>query len=247
MAFRAHLPPAWRVTRRGLMTMLAAVLASPLAGCGVLPRKSYRFRMTVEVETPEGLTSGSSVYQVTAGNTPALLPDEHKRDWAVKGEAALIDLPDGKLLAVILRTRNGSRPDLARMSMAAFDPAFRNDIVESAGRIISGHDALTKAEVGPADYPILLLFEDPTKAASAKQVDPIDPGSSERFPYKLHRISVERTDDAVTSGIVRKLTWLPRQHGALLQVPFSQYPPAGTPLPAAANLTEHDFSQGMVR
>jgi hypothetical protein len=230
------------------MTMLAALLATPLAGCrgGLIP-KTYRFRMTVEVETPDGLKSGSSVYQVTAGNTPALLPDEHKRDWSVKGEAMLIELADGKILAAILRTRNPSRQDLAQMSMAALDPAFRNDIVESAKRIASGHDALAKAEVSPADFPILLLFDDPTKAASAKQVDPIDPGSSERFPYKLHRVFIERTDDAVTSDIVRELTWLPRQHGALLQVPFSQYPPAGTPLPAAANLTEHDFSQGMVR
>jgi hypothetical protein len=50
------------MARRGALGLLAGTVAALLSGCGSFFRSgSYRFRMTVEVETPEGVRTGSSV------------------------------------------------------------------------------------------------------------------------------------------------------------------------------------------
>jgi hypothetical protein len=45
----------------GLMIGASAVL---LSGCRLLDNPKYRFKMTVEVETPEGVKTGSSVMEI---------------------------------------------------------------------------------------------------------------------------------------------------------------------------------------
>ena len=146
-----------------------------LSGCDLLPHR-YRFKLTIEVATPQGVRSGSSVYQVWAARMPALLPNERKRDWVVKGEAVAVDLPNGQTLFALMRTGNLYRSDLALMSMAALDTAFKNDVVESAGRLAWGFSVHHKAEVQPNDYPLLVVFADNLVPASAKQVDPKSKG-----------------------------------------------------------------------
>lgn len=47
------------MTRRGLIGVLTGLVsASALAGCGFFGGSSYNFKMTVEVETPEGVKTG---------------------------------------------------------------------------------------------------------------------------------------------------------------------------------------------
>jgi hypothetical protein len=59
-----------RVTRRRAISLLTGAAAVGLAGCGLIgSRASYRFRMTVDVQTPQGIRSGSSVNRL--GRAPA--------------------------------------------------------------------------------------------------------------------------------------------------------------------------------
>jgi hypothetical protein len=229
------------------MAMLTGALTIPLAGCGGLFPNKYRFKLTVDVDTPSGSRSGSSVYQVTASNSAGVLPEERKRDWAVKGEAAAVELPNGQLLLSLLRTTNPKRQDLALMSMAAFDPAFRNDVVESAKRISDGDGTRTKAQLDSSEYPLLVLFENPADKTSIREINPAGLASDLGAGYAIRGIAVELTGDAVTDGLSRRLPWLASQQGALIKIPFSEYPPPGVPLPVAARLTERDFSQGTVQ
>lgn len=64
------------MARRTILAGLAGGMAALLAGCGLLGGNKYRFRMTVEVDTPQGLRSGSSVYEVSAWNSPKIRPDD---------------------------------------------------------------------------------------------------------------------------------------------------------------------------
>ena len=222
------------------LVVLGCILSTLLTSCGFIAPHRYRFRLTVQVQTPDGLRRGSSVYQVAAANLPALLPDEHKRDWSVKGDAVAVNLPDGRTLFALMRTRNAFREDLALMSLAALDPKFKNDVVESAGRVALGFSTNQKADVRPGDFPLLVVFENNADPRSAKEVDPAGRGSLGPG-YGSIRITVERTGDPVTRGIETRLPWLAAHHGALLHVPFKDYPPPGTPLPIAARITESDF------
>ena len=201
------------MTRRGVLGLLTAALM--LGGCSEMFPHKYRFRMTVEIDTPQGLRRGSSVYQVWANDTTAVLPEEAKRDWGVKGEAVAVDLPGGGTLFALLKTVNPMREDLARMSMAALDPAFNNDIVESAGRIADGNHIRSPAEVAPSDYPMLVKFDDIADPKSVKRVEPTNLAAAFGPGVRLKRITVEVTDDNVTTGIAKTLKWLPMHKGSL--------------------------------
>ena len=199
--------------------MLAAVLT--LGGCAEMFPNKYRFRLTVEVDTPQGLRSRSSVYEVWANGITAALPEEAKRDWGVKGEAVPVDLPNGRTLFALLKTVNPMREDLAQMSMVALDPAFNNDIVESAGRISQNSGVRANADVPPSDYPLLVMFRDIVDPKSVERVDPADLASAFGPGVRLKRLTVEVTDDDVTMGIEKRLGWLPAHRGTLKPRPPS--------------------------
>ena len=96
------------MTRCGVFGLFAAALA--LDGCSKILPNEYRFRMTVEVQTPQGLKTGSSVYEVSARKHVALTSEEAERSAGVRGEALVVDLPGGPLF-VLLKTPQGSAHD----------------------------------------------------------------------------------------------------------------------------------------
>jgi hypothetical protein len=224
------------------LLIFACVATTLLGGCALIMPHRYRFKLTVEVQTPDGLRRGSSVYQVSAANLPAVLPNEAKRDWSVRGEAVAVDLPDGRTLFALMRTRNRFHQDLALMSLASLDPKFKNDVVESAGRVALGFTTRQKADVQTGDYPLLVVFGDNADPGTAKEVELGSP-SNLGPGYGPIRMSVESTSELVTSGIERRLPWLSTHHGALIHIPFKDYPPPGEPLPLGARITERDFRQ----
>lgn len=198
------------MARRGVLGLLVGGVAALLSACNPLGGSGYRFKMTVEVGTPDGVKTGSSVYEVWAESNSKLLPEERSRDWGVNGEAVAVDLPGGRTLFALLKTLNGRREDLALMSMAALDPLFKNDVVESAQRIASGDGITSPAEVRAADYPLLVTFADPADPTSVQRVDPANLAASFGPGVTLKRITVEVTKDPVTTGIEKRLGWLPK-------------------------------------
>jgi hypothetical protein len=185
------------MTRRGVIGLFAGVaVGCGLAGCGLLFATKYRFRMTVEVQTPQGIKTGSSVYEVwAAANAARMFPEERARDWGVKGEALVIDLSTGPVF-VLLKTDDAMRPDLALMSMTALDPDFDNDVVESAARI-AGHWSTRRGAVPRAVWPMMVRFGDINDPKTMERVDPTAIG--------VKRIALETTGDAVTTGIEKRL------------------------------------------
>jgi hypothetical protein len=211
---------------RGIIGLFAATTGAMLtSACGALFSERYRFKMTVEIETPEGLKTGYSVYQVGASNNAfRLLPEEHDRSWSVKGEAVAVDLPGGQTLFALLKT-GADHGDLAGLSMETLDPLYKNDVVESAQRIAAGK-ALRGAVVVPPtrprshydngtevwedvpNYPVLVRFKDARDPKSVELVDPGDLAKSFGAGVKLKRIIVAVTDEDVTTGIEGRLAWL---------------------------------------
>lgn len=198
------------MARRGVLGLLAGGVAALLSGCGLFGGNSYRFRMTVEVETPQGLKTGSSVYAVTGFTTSDLMTGGTSSDTEFKGEAAMVDLGNGRVLFALLRMANGTSSDdhLAIMSMKAMDPAYANNKKDSAQRIASGSGITSPAEVAPKDYPLLVTFGDMQDPTSVTRVDPTNLAASFGPGVRLKRIVVEVTDDDVMAGIEERLGWL---------------------------------------
>ena len=89
------------MTRRSFLELLGTAVLVPLIGCAG-PRFTYRYRMTVEVDTPAGLRTGSSVIEVTTrwDNAPPHASGVHSR---VRGQAVAVDMPGGDTLFALLR------------------------------------------------------------------------------------------------------------------------------------------------
>lgn len=225
---------------RQLRFFMASLMLALVAACGVQDYSEYRFRMTVEVDTPEGLRTGSSVYQVSAWNTGSMLPDASKRGWNVQGDAVAVDLPNGQMLFALLKT-SAIHGDLAGLSMTALDPSFNNDVVESAARLAQRKDVREFARVEPKEYPMLVRFRD---IADPKTVELVEPDSLSAVfgdGYGLRRITIAITDDEVATGIKTRLAWLADHTGTLVYRPREM--PIGE-MPKSHRLTGGAFYSG---
>lgn len=186
----------------------------------------YRYRLTVEVDTPKGLKTGSSVIQVEqslgrAGGAPA----SSQIYTRVRGEAVAVDLPGGQTLFALLRSDSNSQ--WAGTIVSALTPR----LVEAGGKPRFDGVLQLKGEVelprylnrsrqrpAPSAYPMLVAFGDPDDPTSVTLVDPDDLAATFGEGVSLKSITVELTDDPVTTGIEERLGWLGpygEQHGAL--------------------------------
>ena len=64
------------IARRAALAQLGIAATAVLTGCGIVGPwfPKYRFRLTVMIETPEGMRTGSSVYEVKTSRTGEWLP-----------------------------------------------------------------------------------------------------------------------------------------------------------------------------
>ena len=208
------------MARRGMLGMLAGGAVALLSGCGLFGNPSYRFKMTVDVETPEGLKTGSSVYEVETTGSRDLVAGGKGSRFMFRGEAVAVDLPDGRTLFALLSTLAMSGLDVLPVSsMVAMDPNFDYDWMASTKRIASGDGIKSSAEVPAGYYPLLVTFTDIDDPSSVQRVDPANLAASFGLGIRLKRITVEVTDDDVTTGIEKRLQWLPKHRGTLKRNP----------------------------
>lgn len=231
------------MTKRRVLRLLGAVGGILAVGaCGLLGASSYRFRMTVVLDTPQGRRTGSSVYEVTAGRTGAILPDAAKRDWHVKGEAVAVELPDGKTLFALLKT-NAHFGDMMGLSMATLHPDFPGtgyDVVGVAKQLAAG-EYPGPVEVAADNYPMLVTFADEKSPASVALVEPGNLTASFGEAVALRRITIELTSDPVTTSIRNWLGWLSAYPEPRLDNDFE---PTANPT-LAQKLQHGDFIRGL--
>ena len=226
------------MVRRGVLGLLAGSAAAMLVACNT--GNSIRYKITIEVKTPEGVRSGFAVREVTykpasSGWFPL---GEAKGSAKLRGEAVVIDLPEGKSLFALLTSGEGD------LNHAAMDlPGIFHQLNSDQVQLWPDPPQLREPIIANP-LPMLVTFVDIDDPKSVELVDPVNIAASFGAGVKLTRIVIERTREPVTTGIAKRLKWLPAQKGALLKIPIADYPPSGTPLPIATNITEVDFSQG---
>lgn len=222
----------------GFFKLFLASLILPSFSACTLNESEYHVRMTVEVETPEGIRTGSSVYEVGAGNKTRLASEEGSRYHYERGEAVAVDLPDGRVLLALIKT-GGNWGDITTMTMEAMDPQFTEhyDTVGSAARLERGDGMRSPATLDPEIYPMLVTFGDMNNPASVKLIDPANFGEG----YALKRITVQLTDDPVTRGIEKRLGWLSKYPDPRLD---NNFRPTSNPT-LAQRLKHGDLARGI--
>ncbi len=220
------------MNRRAVITMLAAGTALALSGCGLIyPSASLRYRLTVEVETPEGLKTGSSVIETTINDGPGM-GDASGISFELKGEAVAVDLPGRRTLFALLSGVEQASPadyhaylftSLLRAGVPTTPPmprrygqqewatVFRDarrlkPMMVAPPKLDRYPDRVKKEEMSP--YPLLVTFTDIRDPKTVARVDPDDMVKSFGEGVTLRRITLQITNEPVTTGIEKRLGWL---------------------------------------
>jgi hypothetical protein len=192
------------MTRRDAIGLLCSGSVFMLSGCNEMFRKRFRFRMTVEVETPQGLRTGSGVMEVSAAKTTKILPEQHAVSTVFKGEAVPVDLPDGQTLFALVGDI-GAGYSLASAAVKSFDPLTgpEDKYVASIGKL--GETGSLGRSVPIRDMPKLVRFRNIRDPKTVELVDPKDLAKSFGPGVKLRQIVLTVVDEPVTQGIEKRL------------------------------------------
>jgi hypothetical protein len=174
-------------------------------------RPGHKYRLTLEVETPEGIKSASGVM--------AVHPDRSYSRGGhtqTKGDAVFVDLGDGKnLLALLAHIDNSLEPDgMNYVALRAYNAAGRKASFNEMSRM-TGSVPVTGALI-----PVLVSFADLGDPASARVAQPDGLEAALGKGFRLHGISAEVVangvwpldfggvlGEPVTRGIEAKLPW----------------------------------------
>lgn len=208
--------------RNGAKPFTVSMLATMLIACAAsLHAPSYRYRMTVEIDTPSGVRKGSGVIEVLPR-----LKGEHAADMAVDGEAVPVDLPGGRTIYALLRSE--STEDWAgwillwlvrtpKMAGAGFSDELR--VVEKTSALLilprkfppGAGRPLTKEDARPT----FVMFGNERHPETVRIVNSNHLTASVGEGVKLRRITLQVTDDPVTRDIANRLPWVLNHRGSL--------------------------------
>jgi len=212
--------------RSFLRLAAVAAMAVALAGCG--RTESYRYKLTLAVNTPDGVKRGSSVAEVVFWNV--LIPERGIMQ-KLRGEALYLDLGAGKRPLIALRT-NQLRSQRARND-AEFQKAIRwtrdwgpgvmilselygrpsADFMDDVRRISRMRGP---RKIAPTDLPDLVTFADISDPNSVIEVDPENLQATLGPNITWNEITLEMTDEPITAGIRTKLPWLATYYDKML-------------------------------
>jgi hypothetical protein len=192
---------------------LAVIIVGFIAAYPLLyPTYSHRYRLTLEVETPDGLKTGSSVIEPSARAQPLILVNS-TAVTDLKGDAVFVDL--GKVGSVLGLLAVGKE------IQAPYGPVYL--AIKSFGVPNCKQPFCQWREIahksGERDFPPDLV---PALVTLSSSGDPksarfLRPGELETVfgpGYRLKRAWIELTQEPVTHEISEKLPWV-HDRGAL--------------------------------
>jgi hypothetical protein len=185
---------------------------------------TWHYKMTVTVETPEGIKTGYAVREVgnsasrhKIGGTPESTPRIHH-----KGEAVVVDLgARGKLFAILSGYRLG-----VDHSKLIFYYSFGGYTTFDGVKKLNSLPVGTKVTLPIKDYPVFVAFKDindPKSVTPVLKIESVTQSGQDDFQItenhmeelfgkgvRLKDVAIEITDEKVTWGTVK--TYLGPRH-----------------------------------
>lgn len=192
------------MARRGVLGLLAGAATFLLTACGRSPG-TLRCRVTIEVETPQGLKTGFSVVENRNWKPPSMSFGVLSSGGAsTYGEAPTVDLGNGRVLFAPLHDPNYSRRIYQMlMNMLRYDDldpplSRRYKSGEWPESYTEATDLESFAVIQRKDYPMLVTFGDLADPTSVKEVNPDNLAGTFGSGYRLKRITAQVTDEDIT-------------------------------------------------
>ncbi len=187
---------------RAILWLGLFAVSLALSGCG--DNTTTRYRLAAEVETPQGIASGSSVIEVKWHRPGALakqiLGSQASGSYSIRGEAVAVELPNNQVLFVLLRSQND-------VDWAAW----------VLGQIGDGKPVPVprRWKYGPGppgemvdNYPLFVRFKDIDDPMSVETVDPDDLSATFGQGHSLKSLTFQRTNSDVNFRIERRIRWI---------------------------------------
>jgi hypothetical protein len=198
-----------------------ALLAALVIGDQIrINRPGHKYRLTVEVETPEGVKSSAGILAVT--------PDRgysRRGQTSASAEAIFVDLGGGKNLVALLAHVDDKKLDLDAINYVAL-----RAYTAAGGKRVNFNDMSKMAGVVPVKgelIPLLVTFADAANPGTARNVPSADSESVLGQGYRLRSVTAEVVPNGfwpidfggplgepVTRGIAARFPWLDRPEGA---------------------------------
>jgi len=192
-----------------------ALLAALVIGDQIrINRPAHKYRLTVEVETPEGRKSASGVLAVHPDRSYA-----RRGQTRTLGDAVFVDLGQGRNLVALLAHVDNNKLELDGINYVAL-----RAYTASGGKRVSFNAMSAQTGVVPVTgelVPVLVTFANPADPASARVVAPDDAEVVLGKGYRLQGMTAEVVPNGfwpldfggvlgepVTRGITAKLPWL---------------------------------------
>lgn len=183
-----------------VVSLLLLVTVGYVSCTQMYPSGTWRYKITVNVETPEGLKSGSSVREVTFKSGPKILPDVSGSSWKVTGEAVVVDLGKGKYLFALMDV-DGSYQIVH--DVFPYEASSRHNYIKYYQGLTGQRKALT-----PSQYPLLVTFANIKDPKTVKKVGSNELSKVLGQGIVLKDITLEMTDESVWHEISKYLPWL---------------------------------------
>lgn len=194
-----------------IMALTSFLSALFLGGCGESANSAeVRWRMTVEVETPEGIRRGSSVWSWRMSRPTLALASPYEGEF--RGEAVAVELPNGSVLFALVKDQEQVPERQFRELRLSRDEEDRiadlRDIADHVGATKRLPCSAPEKSESSYDYdcPILVVFTERGNPLSVVEVDYHNASAVLEEGYAVRAISASITDDEVTNRIDK---WLP--------------------------------------
>lgn len=203
-------PPVGGGVRRALLIVGGVVVGGYLAfAAGLIfymfsatTTENYRYKLTLTLNTPDGPKTASNIVamRIVAGR----LGVGHD----MRGEALYVDMGVGKRPLVALLTAQNP-PLISRKDggWAEIGPYFLGLVFPS--KTLEDAPLHEPHAMLPGQLPDLLTFANTDDPTSAIAVDPEDLEATLGAGISWGSLTVELTDEPVTSGLSKMLPWLP--------------------------------------
>ena len=184
---------------------------------------TWRYKVTIALDTPEGLKTGSAVYELSNSDSKIKIIDlpEVGNPGILRGEAVVVDLGARGLLFSLV-------PDEHWFYSAIPVPGSAGASTLEGIRYYKNLKQ-AKAVLAPAQYPQMVMFKEITdpKSVTMAYGGVFDGEKQDHVPkdamaelfgagVTIKDVTIEMTEEPVTTGIEKQLGWLEGLHGSYL-------------------------------
>jgi hypothetical protein len=173
------------------IALLAVVFALGLTAAGCtgatdFSNKKIKYKMTVTVETPEGIRTGYAVREAGRYTEPSILPDQGGTMYNInKGEAVVVDLGERGFLFVLLGGVDEAR--------TVFKALYQD----------KSNSAPASIKLSPTQYPKLVRFQDMTDPETIEMVVEMEPCADPKtgIPHSAVCVKKDRFEELYGEGV----------------------------------------------